>query len=124
MPIRGGRTASWLGRNAKRAGSSVRHGDVLMPMAVAGIGVAAVGGATSGVLDREGPWADVQEFAFGDPEALRASMKAGLSEMVSGSDNVYGRNDSYYGRPISTDRDHGPAPVSGDMVFGMYNLRR
>lgn len=115
MAIRGGRAAAWIGGKAR---------DSMMPLAVGGIATAGVMGAGAAIMDREGPWADVQEFAFGDPDAIRASLKAGVSDFMSRNNNdVYGRNDVYYGQPVSTSSAR-TNPISGDMVFGMYNLRR
>lgn len=131
-----GTSAAWVGTKAvtkvgaqatKRGASFAgEHGGKAMlgPLAVAGIGTAAVGGAVSGVLDRQGPYPALQEAAFGDPEAFRTIAKAEIGRrFTDSSDDHYGRNDVYYGQAVAPSSGR-IQPVPGNVVFGMYNTRR
>jgi len=111
MAIGAGRAAGWLGRSA------------VQPLAVAAIGGGALYGMSSAILDRNGPYAPLQEFVSGDPEMIRSSLKAGLHHAVTPDNDVLGRGDYYYGQQVSP-RARSTEPVSGNVVLGAYNLRR
>jgi len=118
-----GRAASWLGRQGGKA-SRRTLGDSFMPIAMTGIVGAGIYGGASAIMDEDGPWGDIQEQAMGDRGAIKASMKAGISNIFNNpEEDILGRGDYYYGQATSTGRG-GPLPVSGDIVFGQYNLRR
>jgi hypothetical protein len=64
-----------------------------------------------------------QEALLGDREAIRAGVISATSGAINPSDNLYGRNDYYYGQNVSTSSGR-TMPVHGDQVFAMWNARR
>lgn len=115
-----GRAASWLGRRPKIGAAAV-------------VGGAALYGAGSAIMNPDGPWGEVQETTLGDRNAIRASVKANIQTAMDRSDrwDMPGPMDRYYGSPVDVPRlaaknrrsSGSSTPVSGDVVFGMYNLR-
>lgn len=141
MALGVGKAAGWLGkktaRGAGKAAVGTARGTGRAVIGRRGGATAVMGGVAalgvgSAVLDREGPYAEMQEVAFGDRDAIRYSMKAGLNTAFDGSDkwDIQGTGDRYYGRPVDVPGMHkrrssgSGTPVSGDVVFGLYNLRR
>lgn len=103
------------------------------PMGMAALGGAAVVAAGAGVArevtNPDGPYGDIQEAAFGDRNAIRYSMKAGLLTAFDRDNrhDIAGDMDYYYGQPVNPSgmrSSGGRAPISGDTVLGLYNLRR
>lgn len=116
-----------------------------MPLIAAG---AITAGAGAALMDRDGPWrGDIfpraQEAITGDPNAIQNVAMGALSTAATGdmgTTNEFGLEETgvpssyYYGRPVNrnyygnhegfTARGRHGNPVSGDVVFGMYNLRR
>lgn len=96
------------------------------------LGTAATAGVARGLTDPEGTWRQdvyptAQEIAFGNPRAVQDSMRAGLSAAMSSSpeEDVMLPGDYYYSRPVNLRGNKSTnIPVSGEIVFGMYNLRR
>lgn len=94
-------------------------------------GMAAVGSA-------EGPYRqsiipDMQEGMLGDPNALGNSMRAGLVSEITNQNSNQGPDDYYYGRDVNPyamanranrKQARGQNPVSGELVFGLWNLRQ
>lgn len=111
-----GRGAKWIGQGAIAGGAGTR----------ALVGGAALYGAASGILDRQGPYPRLQEAVYGDPEAFRASLKAGISSAITPNHDLPGPIDNYYGQSVNMSYDSSARgnPVDGSVVFGMYNLRR
>lgn len=128
-----GRGAWWAAKKSGQAASAgVRSAGSTgrtTPLLVGGAGVAGIGSA---VVDREGPYGDLQEEVMGDRDAVRYMMQAGIRTAFSRDQrhNMPGPMEYYYGRPVNVSamnerRSSGITnPVSGDVVFGMYNLRR
>lgn len=108
-----------------RAGKAVGHLLGRTPFGKAGVtalvGGSAAAGVVSGVLDRQGPYPSIAQDVLGDHRAFNASAKAAVLGAFS-SNTVSGTTDYYYGRSANPKRQR-VAP-SGDVVFGMYNLRR
>lgn len=129
-----GKTAWWSTKPARAAGSAAGRRVMAGGKGATGVvlGGAAVLGAGSAIMDREGRYGDLQEQAFGDRDAIRYSMKAGLKTAFDPSTQYdrQGPMDYYYGRPVDPSaifsrRSSGSTtPVSGDTVFGMFNLRK
>ena len=68
-----------------------------------------------------------QEMAFGNPRMVQESMRAGLTAVLSSGaeEDTHIAGDYYYGRPVDLKANKTlGTPVSGEIVFGMYNLRR
>ena len=129
-----GKTAWWAAKPARAAGSAAGRRGMAGGAGAVGVimGGAAVAGAGSAIMDREGPYAGLQEEMFGDRDAIRYSMQAGLKTAFDRGNrhDIEGPGDYYYGRPVDVPaiarrRGSGAStPVSGDTVFGMWNLRR
>jgi hypothetical protein len=116
MPLNVGKAAGWIGGrtlNARGVGVGI-------------VGTAAVAGGMSEIARSEGPMGDIAEYAMGDREAIRYSMKAGLVSAFNDDLDVEGPMDYYYGRPVNPNNVSigRTTPVSGDIVLGSYNLRR
>lgn len=92
---------------------------------VAAIGTAATIGGASAVLDKEGPYADIQESMFGERDVMRAAISAEIqatASRVAGNRDTQGLNSVYYGQPVNPRSKQFPA--NGQIVFGMWNNRR
>ncbi len=118
-----GRAAGWIGSHAGSGARRLGFGAL--------VGGAVVAGGASAIMDKDGPWRgsiipNVQSAAFGDPNAIQnmatGAIIAGVSRDPNETNNP---TNFYYGEPVNpqgmVDRPGGP---SGDLVFGMYNLRR
>lgn len=94
-------------------------GAMVAPFAVAA-------GVGASFMDANGPWAQVRQDLYGDPDIIGASMKASIGYAMGASKRQYenyGVSDYQYGRSINNRRSSAPS-VPGDIVFGMYNTRR
>lgn len=115
-----GRAAGWLGRRGKLGTTAL-------------VGGAAIYGAGEAIMDPDGPYGNLQEDFMGDRNAIRASMRANIQTAIDRSDrwDMPGPVDNYFGNPVNVPRmaaknrsTGATTPVSGDVVFGLYNLRR
>lgn len=127
-----GRAAGWIGRAAEGASGLLVNKSTggMSRLGKAGLVGAGVAGVASGLGDPDGPWRgsifpNVQNAMFDDPNALQHLGSAQISTAIADSfrDDVSRPNDYYYGNGYNA-RARTGQPVSGDMVFGMYNLRR
>lgn len=120
-----GKSVNWISGQFSKGRSKLVGGALL--------GIGATAGVIGGLTDKDGPWRNeiipgVQETLSGDPNALQNLASAAISTEISGYDeDVYRPAQYYYGeyfnaKPRANQRTNNP--VQGDVVFGMYNLRR
>lgn len=88
------------------------------------VGTAGAIGAGKALINEDGPMGDVQESLYGSRQAYRGVMQGSIAtSMNRNEDSIGGGGDYYYGRYVDTSSGSN-TPVSGDMILGMYNLRR